>query len=204
MAYVTSVVNASGTVIDAETLVHLASLPPVKIRNIEGWSPSRISPCPALMLCCGCSQYRAISDFYPLRSNKTARADILGGRRSHTCNTCATQVYANLDPRKKLYYAARQRARLRGHEFTITLDNVVIPTHCPMLGIPLYPTSGQAAHANSPTLDRLDSRKGYTPANTVVISHRANTIKNNATPQELRLIADYTEKALANVRGTTD
>jgi hypothetical protein len=66
-----------------------------------------------------------------------------------------------------------------------------------MLGIPLYPTTGKCAHANSPSIDRLDSRKGYTPENIVVISHRANTIKGNATPEELRMIAKYAEASLA-------
>lgn len=41
---------------------------------------------------------------------------------------------------------------------------------------------------NAPSLDRIDSDKGYTRDNTRVISNRANTLKNNMTLEECRLI----------------
>jgi hypothetical protein len=45
-----------------------------------------------------------------------------------------------------------------------------------------------------PSLDRIDSSKGYELHNIQVISWRANRIKNDATPEELRMLADYMEK----------
>ena len=38
------------------------------------------------------------------------------------------------------------------------------------------------------SLDRIDSSKGYVKDNIWVISHKANSIKNNATLTELKLI----------------
>ena len=88
---------------------------------------------------------------------------------------------------------ACQRARKKGLEFNLTEHDIVIPSHCPALGIPIFCEGGRAT-ANSPSLDRIDPSKGYTRDNIVVVSHRANTLKRDATVLELFLIATfYTE-----------
>jgi hypothetical protein len=99
-----------------------------------------------------------------------------------------------------LFYAAKRRATQKNLEFTLKVEDIVVPDSCPMLGIPLFPATGKHARDNSPTLDRIDSRLGYTPSNILVISHRANTIKGNATIEELEMIADYIENALDRPR----
>ena len=68
---------------------------------------------------------------------------------------------------------------------------------CPLLGIPLkrYPLTqpvgrgrgGQRPDAYS--LDRKDPTKGYIPGNIIVCSWRANSLKKDATPDELLLLA---------------
>lgn len=82
---------------------------------------------------------------------------------------------------------SKSRARKKGFEHTITIDDIVIPDKCPLLGIPLFPGQGGVC-PNSPTLDRIDSSKGYIKDNVWVISYKANTIKNNATLSELEAI----------------
>lgn len=94
----------------------------------------------------------------------------------------------------------RSRAKSRGQEFTLTVEDIIIPKICPILGIPLCTSDGRADDA-SPSLDRLDNTKGYVPGNVNVISWKANQIKSNATVAELRAIADWMERALQN--GTT-
>lgn len=84
---------------------------------------------------------------------------------------------------------AKRRARKKGLEHTITHVDIVIPSHCPLLGIPLIKNQGTGGNDNSPSLDRIDSTKGYTPDNIWVISYKANTIKSNATLEELEHIA---------------
>jgi|ERR1700690_477335 len=81
----------------------------------------------------------------------------------------------------------RGSAKKRGFECAITLADIYVPTHCPLLGIPLTHGNGRP-HAGSPTIDRLDSRLGYVPGNVWVISYRANTIKNDASLAELEMI----------------
>lgn len=83
---------------------------------------------------------------------------------------------------------SKSRAKKKGFEHTITIEDIHIPEVCPLLGIPLFPGIGGVC-PNSPTLDRIDSSKGYTPDNIWVISYKANTIKSNATPEELLTIA---------------
>lgn len=79
---------------------------------------------------------------------------------------------------KRLYNAAKSRAAMRGREFNIELSDVVIPAQCPVLKISM----------DSPSIDRIDSSKGYIKGNIRVISKRANTLKNNATTEELALV----------------
>ena len=69
-------------------------------------------------------------------------------------------------------------------------------THCPLLGIELiYENCGRkATPANYATLDRIDATKGYEKGNVQILSFRANTIKGDATLEELKLIVKNWEK----------
>lgn len=92
---------------------------------------------------------------------------------------------------------ARARGRQRGLQSTIVWQDLVWPTHCPVLGLELdYAVrSGErgtgAAQPNWPSLDRWDNTKGYVPGNVFVISFRANSLKNSATYEEILRVAKY-------------
>ena len=77
-----------------------------------------------------------------------------------------------------------------GIAFDLTIDDIFIPTHCPVFGIELAPVGGKYSEA-SPSADRLDPTKGYTRGNVEIISMRANRLKNNATREELERIAAW-------------
>ena len=100
--------------------------------------------------------------------------------------------YSAMDYRRKLVYPARKRAKAKGIECTITPEDLKLPKRCPLLGIEIDYSSDKGGPGNvkpnSPSLDRIDSSKGYTPDNVWVISRRANTIKNDATLAELKMI----------------
>lgn len=89
-----------------------------------------------------------------------------------------------------LWSAARQRARRGGIEFTISRQDVVIPERCPVLGIELNVTERGRMRPDSPSLDKIDPTKGYVPGNVWVISWRANRMKSDASPTELRLFCE--------------
>ena len=87
----------------------------------------------------------------------------------------------------------------KGIEFSLTPSNIDWPQYCPVLGLRLdYFRSGRGSQTeNSPSLDRVDPTKGYTPENTRVISSRANRIKNNGSAEEHRKIAAYMDEQLS-------
>ncbi len=97
------------------------------------------------------------------------------------------RVYIAKKPEKMMVISSRRRAKARGLEHTIGEEDIVIPTHCPVLGIQLV--RGAAITApGSPSLDRIDNSRGYVKGNVRVISHQANRLKSNATLAELKAI----------------
>lgn len=96
-----------------------------------------------------------------------------------------------------LLSAARNRAKTRGLPFTLTAADIMVPDVCPVFGTPLKRNLKGSGHtADSPSLDRLVPELGYVPGNVRIISLRANRIKNDASPQELRQVADWFETEL--------
>lgn len=95
---------------------------------------------------------------------------------------------------KNLLCFARCRAKRRGLRFTMTVEELVIPKRCPVFGFPL---SKQIVKGNlrAPSIDRIDSRKGYVKGNVAVISLRANLLKNNASLEELQALVRWMKKA---------
>lgn len=86
----------------------------------------------------------------------------------------------------------RRRAKTSGIPFNLTIDDMVVPQMCPVLGIPMRHGGGKVWH-NSPTVDRIDPKGGYVKGNIRVISHRANAIKSDATSAEIRRVLKYVE-----------
>lgn len=97
------------------------------------------------------------------------------------------------NPQYKMFQHARERAREKGLQFSLVLSDIKIPLYCPILAIPLSVGFGRP-HDGSPTIDRIDNSKGYTKDNVWVISYKANTIKNNSTLSELKLMVSVLEK----------
>ena len=82
------------------------------------------------------------------------------------------------------------RAKKLGLPFDLTVDDIIIPEFCPVLGLKLERNIGIPNH-NSPSVDRFDNDKGYTKDNIRIISSRANTLKNDSTIAELEAILNY-------------
>lgn len=186
--------------LDASFVELIADLPERQTSrpNIHGWKPSKRSPCACVMSCSKCNKLLPISDFYTL-NRKGGRRDILGATRSSTCKHCA-QVIASLAPIElRIFRSAKARATRRNMEFLLNPEDIVIPTHCPVLGIPLMDMIGvgkgsMIARQNSPSLDRIDNTKGYVPGNIVIVSLRANNIKSDASLDEINALASFYKK----------
>lgn len=115
------------------------------------------------------------------------------------CSPCRqSQWRSNTTPKTRIsYLLSRLRTKCtKGDiEFDLTVDDLIIPDRCPILDIPLVFGNDNSTCTgptdNSPSVDRIDPSKGYTKDNIVVVSQRANRIKNNATIQELQLLYQY-------------
>lgn len=83
----------------------------------------------------------------------------------------------------------KAKAKIRGIDWQLDdRAEFKIPKECPVLGIPL---DGRDQD-HRPSLERIDNTKGYVKGNVIVVSYRANKLKNNATIEELeRLVAFY-------------
>lgn len=97
---------------------------------------------------------------------------------------------------KQMVRAAKARASKAGVPFDLRPEDITIPFECPVLGIPIIVGSDKASD-NSPSLDRVVPLLGYVRGNVLVISNRANRIKNNATAPELRQVAEFFENHIS-------
>lgn len=88
------------------------------------------------------------------------------------------------------FNTARHQAKKRGLKFSVKFDDIVWPEFCPVFGERLR-REPKGPNDWSPSLDRIDSTKGYEPGNVIVVSMRANRIKSDATVAELDRVAAF-------------
>jgi hypothetical protein len=79
------------------------------------------------------------------------------------------------------------------HTWDLEFEDVYFPLICPVLGVKLDYTGLGTSSDNTASFDRLDSSMGYVPGNVVVMSMRANRLKNDGSADEHRAIADFLE-----------
>ncbi len=97
-----------------------------------------------------------------------------------------------------LWLNAKRRAEAKGLDFDIEISDIIIPEICPVLGIPMIGSSGEYAREDynpkqlsSPSIDRIDSSKGYIKGNIAIISNRANALKSNASLEEIKKLYEW-------------
>ena len=91
----------------------------------------------------------------------------------------------------------KSRAKRNGLPFNLTVEDIVIPDVCPVLGIPIQKQHGHSGYFDdSPSVDRIIPELGYTKGNVRVISNRANLLKNNASIGEIELVLEDLRRLL--------
>lgn len=161
-------------------------------------------------ICNRCKDAKPFSEF----SKNTSSKDGL----QYKCKDCDTSYQAerrNKNPEKTLEYsrtyqknkrkdynyrlqmlinASKQRAKNKDREHNISVEDIkkIFPQDgcCPIFGMKLEFNSA-GFRENSPSIDRIDSTKGYTPDNIQIISWKANRIKGYASVQELEMLLAY-------------
>jgi hypothetical protein len=71
--------------------------------------------------------------------------------------------------------------------YNLKLSDFFIPSHCPILGIPLVFKGGD----NAPTFHRIDRNRGYVRGNFVIISRRASVIIHNILRPDVVTVCNY-------------
>lgn len=102
----------------------------------------------------------------------------------------AKNRYLKATTAQVLLRIARQRAKNKNIPFSLTVEDISVPSHCPILGIPLK-RSIKILSDNSPSLERIIPRNGYVPGNVMVVSFRANAVRRDASAKELMRIATF-------------
>ncbi len=110
-------------------------------------------------------------------------------------NKLYQREYFKNNREKYLYWSVKGRATRAGIPFDLEPEDIVIPSHCPILGIPLFRNEGgNKPTGNSPSVDKIIPSLGYVKGNIQVISQRANIMKNDASPEELRKFGEWALK----------
>lgn len=160
--------------------------------------------------CCRCQKEKSLYEFTKNRASKDGLqhkckpCDIEYQRQRRLSNPQKTIEYSRQYQKSKkkdfdyrlqmLINASKQRARLKNREHSITVDDIkkIYPKDgcCPIFGMKLEFNSA-GFRENSPSIDRIDSAKGYTKDNIQIVSWKANRIKGYASVEELEMLLSY-------------
>ena len=116
----------------------------------------------------------------------------------NTCKKCSIKIRQTeklnrdwkVDAARLLYKNIKSRCKRIGKEFSIELEDITIPEKCPVFGFDLKREDRQTWMC-APSVDRIDSSKGYIKGNVTVVSRRANILKRDATIGELEQLFNY-------------
>ena len=140
--------------------------------------------------CNRCSEVKEASEFTKNKLSKDGLYSLC-----KVCKATSTRRQKEANTIGVMLVSTRSRAKRKEIDFNISKEDLFLPSHCPILGSELIIGKGKCT-ANSPTIDRIDSSKGYVRGNVHVISHRANTIKSDANLEELHLVYKYMRRLL--------
>lgn len=98
-------------------------------------------------------------------------------------------------PEYILWQQAKTRAKKEHLPFDIEYTDIVIPKFCPVFSNVELKKNVGCPGDDSPSVDKIIPELGYVKGNICVISFKANSIKRDATIDEMRKILDYMEGA---------
>lgn len=128
--------------------------------------------------------------------NGPRRDEILQNKRdSYTLHRYEPRTIAQIT--NSMISSARSSAKRNSLEFNLSkpfirqlLESCDI---CPVFGMKLDVSGIRGREDRAPSLDRLDSKRGYTEDNVRLISWRANRLKGNGTLEEFKKIIKWME-----------
>jgi hypothetical protein len=102
-------------------------------------------------------------------SDPLARAEYCEKWRQYTRKNYEARLLSSIKSKCKRFNIA----------FDLELEDIVIPDVCPKTGIKLTVHTERGKHYDTPSIDRIDPKKGYTKDNIQVVSFWYNIAKLN-------------------------
>lgn len=105
---------------------------------------------------------------------------------------------------RQMRSSAKKRAEALGLNYDLDADYIesIFPECCPVLGVEMKYGGGEKCKSSA-SLDRIIPERGYVKGNVMVISLLANTMKNEASPNELKEFARWILKTYDSSVGDT-
>ena len=108
---------------------------------------------PVVKVCKKCGETKQLSSFHKHRGCKYGYNTVC-----KECRKPISQREWSIKPyQQKILSRAKSRAAKRGLEFNLTIEDIIIPAICPVFKKPIV----------VPSIDRIDSSKGYVRGNIV-------------------------------------
>ena len=137
--------------------------------------------------CSRCGDKKSLDEFYKDKYNKD--------KLKCYCKNCDNYINKKIRlkyPLRSLLWNIKSRAKRKGIPFDLNEDEIEFPEVCPVFKKPFAFGLGKLNDL-SPSLDRIDNSKGYIKGNIIIVSWKANRIKNDATIEELRILTNFYE-----------
>lgn len=127
----------------------------------------------------------------------TATTGELKSSRKKSCG-CAHRTRGGRSdtPEGVMWHAASYRARKQGVPFTISIDDIRIPDHCPVCER-LFRSGKNVPALTAASLDKIEPANGYVPGNILVVCRECNLRKRDLSLSEWRRYLDKWQKAIA-------
>lgn len=97
----------------------------------------------------------------------------------------ASKKHLHENQEKRLLASCKSNAKRKGVDFSLSVDDIIIPKKCKFLGIELTNIFDEGRVDSNASIDRIDSSRGYIAGNIQVISDLANRMKQNAGKEQL-------------------
>ena len=136
-------------------------------------------------VCTKCNTYKPFQDYH---KHKLCR-----GGFNTVCKACrlapSKAHYHAKPPEYHIWHRAKARAKKRGIPFNIELEDIVIPSKCPVFGTEFV----KGNHHLCASIDKIVPELGYVKGNIQIISNRANMLKGDASAEELKKVWEWLE-----------
>ncbi len=140
---------------------------------------------PAMKFCPICEEEKEITCFNKNKSRYDGLQSVC-----KECQKKRDKKYRQENPTQKTLDNIRQRAKKLGVPFDLELSDLNKVTMCPVFNVKLE-RGARGPTQTSPSVDRIDPKRGYTKDNIQIMSNLANVMKQDATKEQLLQFAEW-------------